>query len=364
MNTIETSDVRHPKEATYLTIMYVFSIIIYILLFIPIILFAVFSIPFILVGVFTSWLSSLYFKAEILGNSVKVSPTQYPEIYNTYISFCQKANVSNIPDLFIYNGNGVLNALAMKVFLKKYIFMLSSIVDISYKPETKDEFNFYLGHELGHHAAGHFSIKRSILTAPAHFIPFLGAAYSRACELTADRYGLAFTGNIDESRNALINLAHGSKVLSDYTNKDAFEMQENEIPDLMGFISKLFATHPRLTIRVIELRNFSIQYQGFSSNQNITTNNYTQNTSSNINNPKRILIGRATNCDIIINDTVVSKMHAEIILENSNISIRDLGSTNGTFVNGAKLTSSIPHILKPSDIVKAGNSIINWQNYI
>lgn len=276
MNTIEASDIRHPKETTYLNIMYVFSILIYILLCIPIIFFAIFAIPFILIGAFIGWLSSLYYKAEILGNSVKVSPNQYPEIYNTYMSYCQRANVSNIPDLFIYNGNGMLNAIAMRIFLKKYIFMLSSIVDISYKQETKDEFNFYLGHELGHHAAGHLSIKRSILTSPARIIPFLGTAYSRACELTADRYGMSFTGNAEESRNALINIAHGSKVLSDYTNKDAFEMQENEVPELMGFVNKLFATHPRLTVRVKELRDFAARQYNYMQQNYVTQ--YNQNT--------------------------------------------------------------------------------------
>jgi hypothetical protein len=103
------------------------------------------------------------------------------------------------------------------------------------------------------------------------------------------------------------------------------------------------------------------------SNQNNQVNSHTtlyqENVQSNAGNSSKIIsIGRASDCTIVINDTTVSKMHAEIIFENGNISIRDLGSTNGTFINGNKLNGT--QLLQPNDIVKAGNSVVAWQNYI
>ena len=51
--------------------------------------------------------------------------------------------------------------------------------------------------------------------------------------------------------------------------------------------------------------------------------------------PTRVLIGRAANCDIVLNDLNVSRTHAEIRRESTAAwSVADLGSTNGTLVNG------------------------------
>lgn len=51
--------------------------------------------------------------------------------------------------------------------------------------------------------------------------------------------------------------------------------------------------------------------------------------------PARVLIGRAVNCDIVLNDLNVSRTHAEIRRESTAAwSVADLGSTNGTLVNG------------------------------
>jgi len=55
---------------------------------------------------------------------------------------------------------------------------------------------------------------------------------------------------------------------------------------------------------------------------------------------KTIRIGRAPDNDIIINDSYISAHHAEIRVENGNMVIYDLGSLNGTYVNGKRIQSS------------------------
>lgn len=73
-------------------------------------------------------------------------------------------------------------------------------------------------------------------------------------------------------------------------------------------------------------------------------------------------IGRLPTNNIIINDPTVSKNHAEITLVNNEIYVRDLDSTNGTFVNGVRIYDK--SILRYNDILKVGNSIITWEKYI
>ena len=87
------------------------------------------------------------------------------------------------------------------------------------------------------------------------FIPFLGGAYSRACELTADRIGVYLCGDKDAACRGLIALACGSKLLSPTTNLQAFKEQERELPWFFAFWNDLYSSHPRLTMRVAALED-------------------------------------------------------------------------------------------------------------
>lgn len=83
---------------------------------------------------------------------------------------------------------------------------------------------------------------------------------------------------------------------------------------------------------------------------------------SKVINMQAFTIGRLNTCDIVIIDPSVSKMHAKIDNHHGQITITDLGSTNGTFVNGSKVFGT--QILNQYDIVKAGNALVPWMNYI
>lgn len=53
------------------------------------------------------------------------------------------------------------------------------------------------------------------------------------------------------------------------------------------------------------------------------------------------LIGRADDCDVILPDPSVSSHHTTLVLETNCILVRDLGSTNGTFVNEKLVTEGV-----------------------
>jgi pSer/pThr/pTyr-binding forkhead associated (FHA) protein len=69
-----------------------------------------------------------------------------------------------------------------------------------------------------------------------------------------------------------------------------------------------------------------------------------------------IIIGRDANNSIAINDAEVSRKHAKLTLQNSAYVIQDLGSTNGTFINGQRITTT--QELKPGDTVTLGENIV------
>jgi pSer/pThr/pTyr-binding forkhead associated (FHA) protein len=47
------------------------------------------------------------------------------------------------------------------------------------------------------------------------------------------------------------------------------------------------------------------------------------------------LVGRGSDCDIFLGDVTVSRHHARFGVDGDSLRVRDLGSTNGTYVNGS-----------------------------
>ncbi len=67
----------------------------------------------------------------------------------------------------------------------------------------------------------------------------------------------------------------------------------------------------------------------------------------------RVVIGRSKEADLRVNDANVSRKHAAVYWNNGRIMIDDLGSTNGTMVNGYPVTRTM---LRPNDVVAIGES--------
>jgi two-component system, cell cycle response regulator len=70
-----------------------------------------------------------------------------------------------------------------------------------------------------------------------------------------------------------------------------------------------------------------------------------------------LLIGRTTECDIVVELDSVSRRHARIQRERTNIVVHDLGSTNGTYVNQVQIKS---RVLSDGDQIKIGNAIFKF----
>jgi hypothetical protein len=69
-------------------------------------------------------------------------------------------------------------------------------------------------------------------------------------------------------------------------------------------------------------------------------------------------IGRLPECDLVLADGNVSRRHAEIRASSDGWVLIDLGSTNGTRVNGYPI--SAPHVLSPGDQISVGNNVLRF----
>ena len=69
-----------------------------------------------------------------------------------------------------------------------------------------------------------------------------------------------------------------------------------------------------------------------------------------------VSIGRDNSNTVAINDAEISRKHAKMTLHGNAYVIQDLGSTNGTYVNGTRITGT--QVLNPGDSVSFGENIM------
>lgn len=64
-----------------------------------------------------------------------------------------------------------------------------------------------------------------------------------------------------------------------------------------------------------------------------------------------LLIGRGSDCDIVVSEPSVSRHHARLVRHREHLLVEDLGSSNGTWLNARRVRRAV---LKPGDDVLAG----------
>src|SRR6188508_787836 len=71
---------------------------------------------------------------------------------------------------------------------------------------------------------------------------------------------------------------------------------------------------------------------------------------------EEITVGRAAGCQVTIDDTYASQLHARVFLRDGQVYVEDLGSTNGTYLNRRKVTG--PMQLQRGDKLQIGNTVL------
>jgi len=74
-----------------------------------------------------------------------------------------------------------------------------------------------------------------------------------------------------------------------------------------------------------------------------------------------LIVGRAPTCDLSVPDPTISRRHAELIVDDEQVTLRDLGSSNGTFVNGRKVAAAT---LEVDDLVAFGKVAFRLATFV
>jgi len=181
---------------------------------------------------------------HLKGNAIKLSPNQFPDIYQTVVKQSQLLGLKYVPDVYILQSGGILNAFATKFMGNNYIVLYSEIVESAYE-QDKNILEFITGHELGHIKRNHMI--KNLLLFPSFLIPFLAAAYSRACEYTCDN--IAHSLSPMGAKSGLLILASGRTLYKKVNLKDYLAQDQTEAGFWKWFAEKV-SSHPNLTKRI------------------------------------------------------------------------------------------------------------------
>ena len=72
---------------------------------------------------------------------------------------------------------------------------------------------------------------------------------------------------------------------------------------------------------------------------------------------EELTIGRAAGCTVsITDDTFISQLHARVFVQDGEVFVEDLGSTNGSYLNGQRLSRAMP--ISKGDRLQIGNTVL------
>ncbi len=201
----------------------------------------------VLLGVFF-FFGHIAFIAHLRGSAIRLGPDQLPDLHRRVEKISLQLGLERPPEAFLMQAGGVLNALATKLFATNLVVLYSNLLEACGEDEKAAD--FVIAHEIGHLKAGHLRFRPFLL--PGRMFPFLGTAWSRACEYTADRYGFAGIGDRPAATHGLAVLAAGG-AYSRTVNVDAFVGQRSAMDTVFMTLGTWMSSHPPLSSRVAEL---------------------------------------------------------------------------------------------------------------
>lgn len=181
---------------------------------------------------------------HLRGNAVHVTPRQFPRLLEIAKKHAATIGLKKLPEIFVMQSGGALNAFATRFLGRNFVVIYSDVLAMA-EARGESAVGFIVAHELAHLKRGH--LRHRWLTLPGRLVPYLSAAYSRACEYTCDRFGAHCQP--DGAVDGLLVLAAGREL---YRNVDAREYAKQVETQKSYWVNRaeMMASHPHLPKRV------------------------------------------------------------------------------------------------------------------
>jgi Zn-dependent protease with chaperone function len=247
---LDLSPLVHRDEKVYFGISVVISLALYIVLASAILGGGPLSgtlLTYLIFGIVAYFVLHGLHLGHVRGNGIRVSSSQFPQLHAVAEQHSRRLGIEETPAIFVLQSGGVLNAFATRFLGRNFVIIYSDVLALATQKGEK-AVSFIVGHELGHVKRKHMT--RRALLYPAMIFPFLGSAYSRACEYTCDRFGNALEpeGGID----GLLVLAAGRDLYTQVNSTEYMKQRETEDGFFVQY-AEIISTHPNLPKRVAAL---------------------------------------------------------------------------------------------------------------
>ena len=224
---------------------------------------ASFGLILIYIGfiVFIVWISLNIAKAHLIGNSVKVSVYNFPEIYKVIKEV--KGALDYRKDIPVYIvEEGSVNAFLGNFFKTKFIILNSELVkDMSNEETNINQMKWIIGRFVGALRAKHYrlDILRIIIESieKIKIFNFFILPYERATQYTGDNIGLLVCENVEDAFIAFDKFMVGNE-LAKRVRFEGIVTQAHEIHgSLFAFLARMYSTHPHQVNRYLNLLGFA-----------------------------------------------------------------------------------------------------------
>jgi Zn-dependent protease with chaperone function len=202
------------------------------------------------------WLSQRIIYWNIFGNSIQITASQYPEIYEAVCNACYFLDLKPRPRLFVFHGGGILEIFLLKGLSKRgSLIFTSEVFDKLLNSESSNQLMMLIGRQLGHIKAGHdrFYFFTDVI---GRFFFLVYPAWRRECNYTADKVGMLVAGDLESAIRGLLTITVG-KILSENVTIDGVREQDNILREsILAFVAQLFEVYPYMIYRILKLEQF------------------------------------------------------------------------------------------------------------
>lgn len=253
----EFHQARHPKEESRANLAILVGMLAFILL-----AYAVYEsygaiLTYIVFAVFGIWFGLSVAKANLIGNSVRVSKHNFPEIYQVYEEVKDVLSYQQDVPIYIIE-DGSVNAIIAKFFGTKFIVLNSALVeDMADEKVNINQIRWIIGRFIGALRAKHFQVDfirvMIDLVESAKVFNLFILPYQRALQYTGDNIGLLVCENVEDAFVAYNKFMVGN-ALSDRVSFEGIVDQGRDLNDsFFAIIARLVSAHPHQVHRYLNL---------------------------------------------------------------------------------------------------------------
>ncbi len=188
--------------------------------------------------------------------AVKVTKSQFPELHDILIRYTKRLGLRKVPELYVKQDNGVLNAFASYFWGRNYILLNTELFELAFlEHKDMDAVAFILAHEMAHIRLHHTRFWYNLSVFFIRMLPIVGPLLSRASEFSCDRIAAKIC---PEGIHGIFTLLLGRHLYAN-VNLDEYLRQARETKGIFERLINLTSSHPVNSRRVTALYDDTIE---------------------------------------------------------------------------------------------------------